>query len=328
MEQLHSPEAEQLRGELKSARQRVSEDFEALGNKLSVDNVKHETNRAWDDTRAKVNDGLQRARGTASEQIRQNQVPLALIGIGVGWWMMNNKRRNRSFENRPYQSSDGEFQSGGSVGRMNDSISHTAEDVKFKAREAAARVGQAGHDAKERVEELSSEFATKAEELWLQGKDRSRQAVEKTEMYYDDNPLVVGAGALAAGLALGYFLPSTTREDEWMGPARNRIRELKDDAQRSVQERLKDASRAMRQQAEAEGLAGPPARERLSNAKAGAQRVAEAGMEQARRLSAQVPTPGSAPKVQGTYHAQNVGPGSPSGSVPNSPTDRNIRGGG
>lgn len=84
-----------------------------------------------------------------------------------------------------------------------------------------------------------------------------RQRAHRTRMgaqeLFDDNPLAVGAMAVAAGALLGALLPETRREDEMMGNARDRLRDRAEAASDSA---LHQARRA---DARADGAASPPA---------------------------------------------------------------------
>jgi hypothetical protein len=60
----------------------------------------------------------------------------------------------------------------------------------------------------------------------------------------DDNPVALGAVALAAGTALGLALPRTEKEDRLLGSARDtvvdRAQELASEAVDTVRERITD----------------------------------------------------------------------------------------
>jgi hypothetical protein len=91
--------------------------------------------------------------------------------------------------------------------------------VTSEARDLGRRAEQALHDGSDRARHF-------AEHEW--------QSVRSTSAdFAQDNPLALGALALAAGVGVGLLLPSTDKEDELLGPARER---LVSDARESVRE--------------------------------------------------------------------------------------------
>ena len=60
------------------------------------------------------------------------------------------------------------------------------------------------------------------------------------EQAFQDNPLVIGAAALALGLAAGLEIPSTEKEAELVGDTRNelvdKVRDVAEDTKAKVQQ--------------------------------------------------------------------------------------------
>jgi hypothetical protein len=61
------------------------------------------------------------------------------------------------------------------------------------------------------------------------------RAEETLEGAFEDNPMAFGAVALAVGAAVGLALPHTSKEDEWLGPAKEALMER---AQTAAQEAI------------------------------------------------------------------------------------------
>src|SRR5690606_4263218 len=109
---------DQLRAEAAETRQRVSEDVEALAYKVSphnlkeeakqsmkdaghraVDNVKDAGHRALDTVKDSANEAAVATRGMASNlgrAARENPIPTAMIGVGLGWLAYAAMNRGRS----------------------------------------------------------------------------------------------------------------------------------------------------------------------------------------------------------------------------------------
>ncbi len=114
-----------------------------------------------------------------------------------------------------------------------DRLSDGTEDLSDAARERVRRVRMAALSAQFGAEQVSS---------------RARETIARTAY---EQPLLVGAVALAAGAALGAALPRTEREDRVLGAHRDR---LFDEAERVFQEE-KAKLRAVAEAAVDEGKA-------------------------------------------------------------------------
>ncbi len=123
------------------------------------------------------------------------------------------------------------------------------------ARRRGSEMGASAHQLRERITDGTqgmSEDAkrrvvaarTRAYEAQVKAEYYARQGREKASSFYEQQPLVAGAIALAVGAAIGGMLPRTQREDETFGAYRD---DLMDEAYRVYQDeraRLTDAARA------------------------------------------------------------------------------------
>jgi hypothetical protein len=87
---------------------------------------------------------------------------------------------------------------------------------------------------------------------------RARRAGGSLQRMMDENPLMAGALAAAAGLAVGLATPTTERERELMGETRDQfVRKAQDTAQETlekVQQVVGDATDAARETADEQKL--------------------------------------------------------------------------
>lgn len=204
----------ELENEAADMRRKVSEDVGALGHKLSPSNIKDEAKHmlkdrahgAVDKTKASVSGvlgsakdaahgvagGGRRFTGNLASAARDNPVPTAMVGLGLGW-LAYSAVSQRSKESEP----------GGDV------HDETLAGVRKAERRAHARAQMAG---------------------------------SRISHTYRDNPLLVGAATMGAGVALGMLLPSTEKEDELVGDYRDRLLERAEQQGREVLERGKRAA--------------------------------------------------------------------------------------
>jgi ElaB/YqjD/DUF883 family membrane-anchored ribosome-binding protein len=73
------------------------------------------------------------------------------------------------------------------------------------------------------VTTAASHLGDQASELSHEARERLHRAQLRTRDFADENPLAVGAIAIAAGVGVGLLLPSTRPENRLMGEARDRL---------------------------------------------------------------------------------------------------------
>ncbi len=69
----------------------------------------------------------------------------------------------------------------------------------------------------------------------------TRRGRSRLEHMINDNPLLVGAGVLMLGAALGMALPETDAENEWMGETKEDVVDRAQDMARNAASRAQDA---------------------------------------------------------------------------------------
>ena len=144
--------------------------------------------------------------------IKANPMPAALVGLGLGWMLLNRPAGNHlSATLRSPQSTAGDQaervqQTAGEViDQMHGTTSQVMDDVQSTAEQVMDRVQGAGGQALDRVQE------------------QTVRAQSFLQRQLQDNPLLVGAVAVAAGGALASTLHSTAREDQLLGETRDRL---------------------------------------------------------------------------------------------------------
>ncbi|WP_427024435.1 DUF3618 domain-containing protein [Aureimonas ureilytica] len=108
------------------------------------------------------------------------------------------------------------------------SVADSANRLTHDARDAAYRAGEAGYRSVSHAGDRVSEYGRRAQRSFLDT--------------LQEEPLILGAVALAVGAAIGAALPSTRVEDELMGETRDRLRDEALDQGRGLAEKASDAA--------------------------------------------------------------------------------------
>jgi ElaB/YqjD/DUF883 family membrane-anchored ribosome-binding protein len=171
---------------------------------------------------------------------RRNAVPLAFIGVGAAWLIASNRRGPRSrdpYDPRGEWQRDSRLASGvqqaedtlrDGFARGNGKVKSTARRLTTQARDLGERAEHTLHDGSARARDF-------AEHEWERVRSSSTELAR-------ENPLALGAIALAAGVGVGLLLPSTDKEDELLGPVRERLVSDARDTARELGSAAKDVA--------------------------------------------------------------------------------------
>jgi gas vesicle protein len=226
-------EVEASRGEIEHTRTDMSETVDAIQNKFSPRNLKEQAKEQAKDT----------AKGTGStimETIRENPLPAALTGIGLGWLFVSARRSSSS-------SSEQEARYRGDRGYdYPPAYDHVPPDYDYPPRyeergtsgpstgqaleQAQGRAGETASQARDRAGQAASQLGSRAQE-------QARRAKGGFQRMLEENPLAVGALAVGAGAAVGLAIPQSAKEHEAMGEARDSLVERAQEKAQDVQQR-------------------------------------------------------------------------------------------
>lgn len=250
-----SMDTDRIEADVNESRTRLNDTLNQLGSKLSPGQM-------LDEVMGLAQGQAGEFAGKLGRQVKNNPMPALLIGAGLAMLMMNkgaghasgfdehdwhSERRYRSLEEarwstpRQTNESDDDYES-----RLHD-VYGKALDLKQRAGEAAhefkARIGQtvdgvrdAAHSARERMGQsfsaTTSYVAGKAHNLGERAGDLRHDAMN----FYSDNPLSLGAIALALGALLGSTAPLSDLERQKLQGVANKATETGADlAQRGAQ---------------------------------------------------------------------------------------------
>lgn len=319
-----------IRADIDQTRADMSETINALTERLSPTNIKEQAKEQVKEqyyeakemvreaTIGRVENMVSNASDTVTdagssvmETIRQNPIPAALVGVGLGWLFMNRRSSTSSrttrysgrggvrgerpyYEDRPYyqerpyyegqrsygyntgsygdqRESGGMMQQGRqAVGNVASSVTDRASNVASSVSDTASSVASTVSDRASSVASTVSDTASTvastvsdtASNVVDQAQYQAQRVEDRFENTLQDNPLALGAIAIALGTAVGLALPQTERENQLMGEARDtlveRAQEVASDTfdkvQRVAGEVASDATQTAQEQAREQGL--------------------------------------------------------------------------
>ncbi|MCL4298526.1 MAG: DUF3618 domain-containing protein [Anaerolineae bacterium] len=268
-----SPEA--IRAEIQETRAHMSEVVDAIQAKLSPERLTQEAKEMVKDATVRKVEKMasmtmhkaETWRSQMMETIRQNPIPAALVGIGLGWLLIEGTRSSSydqgDYAGRYYDPSRGmryypeqkplmakaqdainenvsqvQHKAGEMTHNVQDKLGEVADNIQAKTSEVTHKAGETVSNLQAKASETASNLQAKASELtdnlqstvseqadYLshQAQYQAERAKQTFQNTLEQNPLAVGAVALAAGAAIGLMLPITQKEDELMGEARDRL---------------------------------------------------------------------------------------------------------
>jgi ElaB/YqjD/DUF883 family membrane-anchored ribosome-binding protein len=252
-------ETEVLAADIRVTQERLGNTVEEIGERFNPTRLKAELKHdIRDATIGRVEDMAQQtaeivsdAQRTIMQSVRENPIPAVMIGLGVGWLVLNARGSNKkmssgslyeepqrrelgmSYEDEQqygYYDQQLGAQQSGTLGRERGKASGVVDSVKAKSSELAEqtqrttsrRMGERVHDVADRVA------------------DQTRTQTRRVEQAFQENPLVIGAAALALGLAAGLAIPPTEKEIELVGNTGeqlvDKMRDVAEDTKEKVQQ--------------------------------------------------------------------------------------------
>jgi ElaB/YqjD/DUF883 family membrane-anchored ribosome-binding protein len=246
-------EVQSIAVETDETRSRISDDLRAIGEKLTPENIKEgikaEAREAIGSAKEAAVEKLQDARQSVRHAgrrtlgfVSENGMPLALIGLGVGWLLASRRRTNGGFRSRPrVDYSTGYEGAGYDVSRYQPGYQSGYQQSGYEQGMEERASGEG------RAEQLLGEGREKGRRIGRKIQQRARRTTERSREFARESPLAMGAMAAAAGIGLGLMLPITRKEEELLGPTRDRlIGEAKDTAEQ-IGRTVKETARELKE---------------------------------------------------------------------------------
>ncbi|HYG87698.1 MAG TPA: hypothetical protein VD978_15670 [Azospirillum sp.] len=256
-----APDYGTMEQEIHDRRSRIDRTLNALRHRLALQPLKEQTMNRMTKS---VNSGA----SSLGDMVRGNPIPLALIGLGVGWMLLSrsgmdqriahsqamNAVRDRASSTARY-ARDTFYSATGSV---RDTASHLYERASDATEQVSERAGHAMENVRGGTyDDRSGRPVAGRPPGRFQGGGTamtstvSRQVGRVTTSFWelvDDHPLVAGVMGAALGAAIGASIPSTRYEERWVGDYAGQVTDKAKDA---AQDAIDRGTRAARAAAEA-----------------------------------------------------------------------------
>lgn len=223
---------EQERMNIEQTRSNMSETVDEIQERLSPQNLKEQAKyQVREATVGRVQEGS----SGLMETIKENPVPAAMVGVGLGWLVMSARKQksdSQRYSSGYYQSpyyegyESGGYESGstGTTGQARSKVSDATGQAQDKARQgmdqARERASQAGDTAQYQAQRAKGGF----------------------ERMLNENPLAVGAIAVGVGLAVGLSIPETSKENQVMGQTRDNLAEQAQEKAQDYKEKAQNVA--------------------------------------------------------------------------------------
>ncbi len=178
--------------------------------------------------------------------------PAILIGAGLAWMLLSREQKySRSLPTRIKESAlQRKDQLVDAVHHAKDHVQDAQQTLLEKARGAKEEAMHGFESGKQKATNKAEISKLQAIQKLDDAKSAAGATAEAARDAYqhvlEDNPLILGACAMIAGLAIGLLIPSTQREDEMMGAQRDSLldqaRAIVDNARQAAVSTLRSGS--------------------------------------------------------------------------------------
>ncbi|MEX2571079.1 MAG: DUF3618 domain-containing protein [Gemmatimonadota bacterium] len=260
-----------IQADIEATRARMSDTVEEIGDRLNPDRLRNQFKQNLHDATIGKAEHMARdaagrvddARHSMMDNVRDNPLPAAMVGIGLGWMFLNGRRHEEPTAYRadyqvhygrqdgsepnyysPVQGQQPQERSG--TDRARDRVTEIGEQASdFRERamhrgeeighQAQDRINRIAHDARDDIGDFADRARSRAGQFARDTRREGHRLEDRFEAALHDSPLAIGAAAAAIGLAVGLSAPATRRESELMGSRRDQLvgrakREVKEQA--------------------------------------------------------------------------------------------------
>lgn len=284
--------SEQIKAEIDQTRVRMDHALNEIGERL---NPRHLFDEIFEYFRSdgknvqKLKSAACQAGRSVVEQVQQHPLPCLLIGGGIAWWAIDQRRRSHqdfsSYAESDYlHDLDDDYspvytETGIAIEtEFGDEDSASAksglkERMIEKGQRLKERITSGAKTAQAKAAHMAENVGQSTRQVRSQLRNKASNAYESIERGFtgasESYPLAVGLGFMTVGLLAGLLAPRTRAEDEMMGEtaqqmrrtAKARGKELLDKGQRAATA----AVQAAKEEAKAQGFTKAGLQEKASH---------------------------------------------------------------
>lgn len=215
--------AEDIEDEIARTRGEMTETLTAIERKLSPQQI---MDQAVDTMREFLSD-----RTRVAQMVRDNPIPLALVGLGLGWMAVSAATSGGRAQARgrygSYEAMEGvspgwageDTGAGYAPGVESPSYGTAGVATEYAGVTAGGTSSTSGTigQARETMRDTADRARGRVSQWSRQARSSASQAADRTRDAFQDRPLMMGALALAVGAAVGAMLPRSRAEEETFG---------------------------------------------------------------------------------------------------------------
>ena len=225
-----SDDPDVIRRQIEYTRAQMTGTINQIGERLSPDylidkaktSVREATVGRFKDMSYEANRRMEGMSNSMSDTVRANRLPVALIGLGLGWLLMSDRSKRQQYEMRGQYGTTGyryyegnndpaaldqvrhrvgdaadavqdraadlQDRISGTAQRVGENVSETAQRTGEAVRETAYRMGESvGHTAEmvqERAADMSNQARNEADRLAAEARWRAQNGVERTRQTF------------------------------------------------------------------------------------------------------------------------------------------------
>jgi hypothetical protein len=170
------------------------------------------------------------------QSLKDNPMPALLTTIGIAWMMAASGRHHNGNGAMHYRRGEGGARLREGRERLRESgyrmrerfrdaresMRHSGESAREGVGEARDKMSSTAHAVGDRARSTAHTVGDRARSMSAEARYRARRARAGFGNLLEEQPLLLGAIGLAAGVIAGAALPPTEQEDRAFGPARDR----------------------------------------------------------------------------------------------------------
>ncbi len=242
----------QIERDIDETRSDMSETLDAISDRFDPSNLK---DQAMDQAKDFLSGPVADIGSSLLDTVKQHPVPALAAAISIGWLVVKGgeSEQDRRFED-DYRRRTGRYPAPGyasyarRTGRRYDSgYDYDANGDSDSGRSLADKAGDKASQAKDKVSGLADQATDRLHDVGDHMQDYRRSASNWLEQQLHQNPMLVGAVALAAGALVGLSVPETQPEHELMGRQSDRLIEQAKDV---ADEKIGQAKQVLQETAE------------------------------------------------------------------------------